>query len=479
MQTHSTVEFRGIHAKRPTSSERHRPRISARQIRRHRRAQNRFFFAHIRNAASNALRMLPAFGILLITCLLLPFSNEHHTPIEKLYGIVTACRNPLICLSMIHAVYYLFQSYLWAKYKPYPKQLFGESPTVSVIIPAYNEGKMIQTSILSVLKSKYFKDKIDIICVDDGSTDDTAIYIRECVKKYPNRIQFIQFSKNCGKRVALQKGIAHATGSIVVTLDSDSLVEAETIQEIVSPFLCNPKIGAVAGNVRVLNKDNLLGKMLDVQYNIAFDFCRAAQSSYNTVACCPGALSAFRRTIIAPHLKSWAHQMFLGRPVRHGEDQALTNIVLKQGYDTVYQRTAVVHTVAPSRYKQLCKMFARWDRSFIVEGFCFASFMFSNYRQSNRSLPIINFVLKTTQVYMVSLGLIGLIHCAIYEPRSLIKYSIAFLCTAFCSAAYYLWTHRGPQFLYGVLYAVFSLFMLQWIFPWAVLTVRDESWGTR
>ncbi|MDF3064823.1 MAG: hypothetical protein K0R38_424 [Polyangiaceae bacterium] len=74
--------------------------------------------------------------------------------------------------------------------------------------------------------------------------------------------------------------------------------------------------------------------MLEVQYALAFDFGRAAQSVYRAVACCPGALSAFRRDPVLPHLDGWVQQKFLGRHVNHGEDQALTNIVLRAGYDT-------------------------------------------------------------------------------------------------------------------------------------------------
>ena len=140
-------------------------------------------------------------------------------------------------------------------------------------------------------------------------------------------------------------GFRAATGSILVTIDSDSEIEARTIDEMVAPFLADPDVGAVAGRVAVLNRDTTISRMLEVQYALAFDFGRAAQSTYRCVACCPGALSAFRREAVLPFLDEWANQTFLGRPVNHGEDQALTNIVLRQGYDTVYQRNAIVWTL--------------------------------------------------------------------------------------------------------------------------------------
>jgi hyaluronan synthase len=104
-------------------------------------------------------------------------------------------------------------------------------------------------------------------------------------------------------------------------------------------------------------------------------------------------------------MDEWATQRFLGRPVNHGEDQALTNIVLRQGFDTVYQRTAVVHTLVPTNYQQLSRMFLRWDRSYIVEGFSFARFMFTPYRKNNRVMPIVTFFVSNLRFVMVAVAL--------------------------------------------------------------------------
>ena len=145
-----------------------------------------------------------------------------------------------------------------------------------------------------------------------------------------------------------------------MTIDSDSEVETKTVAEMVAPFLADARVGGVAGRVAVLNRDSTVSRMLEVQYTLAFDFGRAAQSVYRAVSCCPGALSAFRREAVVPFLTEWTHQKFLGRPVGHGEDQALTNIVLRQGYDTVYQRTQQRSTRWHRRqYRQMSRMFLR------------------------------------------------------------------------------------------------------------------------
>jgi hyaluronan synthase len=265
----------------------------------------------------------------------------------------------------------------------------------------------------------------------------------------------------------------------VVTIDSDSEILPGTLRELVAPFQASSKVGAVAGRVEVLNRDTFIGSMLDVSYELAFDFGRAAQSAYGTVACCPGALSAFRREAILPHLGAWRRQRFWGRPVTHGEDQALTNIVLAQGWRTVYQRHAVIRTLVPERYRQLARMLLRWERSFVVEGFSFARFMFTRYRDGNRVLPAVMFLLSNLRLLALYAGLAALPLRLVEHPEHLPHYLAALAAGAFFTALYHLRHHRNGRFVFGVLYAFYSFLLLQWVLPWALVTVRDERWGTR
>ncbi|MEK7336789.1 MAG: hypothetical protein AAB111_04880 [Nitrospirota bacterium] len=130
----------------------------------------------------------------------------------------------------------------------------------------------------------------------------------------------------------------------------------------------NGRVGAVAGKVCVLNRYQLmLPRMLHVRFVLSFDFLRSVQSTYGTVYCCPGALSAYRAAVVQALLPAWLHQRFLGEICTIGEDQALTNDVLAAGYQAVCQRTAVAQTLAPETYRKLCRMFLRWDRSYIRE----------------------------------------------------------------------------------------------------------------
>jgi hyaluronan synthase len=367
---------------------------------------------------------------------------------------------------------------LWMHYHPVLPPPESALPRLSVIIPAFNEGPMVERSIRSVAEARYPRDRLEIIVIDDGSRDDTFFHIQKIRRTHPDLVRVIHFPGNQGKRAALRAGFLAASGEVVLTIDSDSEVDAETLRAMVAPF-ADPRVGAVAGRVAVLNRHTFIGRMLDVQFTLSFDFVRAAQSTYGTVMVCPGALSAFRRLVILPHLDGWVAQRFLGRLVGHGEDQALTNIVLRSGYDTRYQSNAVVRTLVPDRYRQLSRMLVRWDRSFLVEGFAFARFMFRRCRPRSRLLPIVAFLFSSLRPLMLLVALSQLPRFFVAGPHQLVTALVAVAVAAIGSALYYLRTDRGPRFLYGLAYPFYSLLLLQWILPWALFTIRDERWGTR
>lgn len=412
-----------------------------------------------------------------ISLVWLGWSNESTESASS--KVLAMASHPFGAIAIIQAIYTALLSILWMRYRPFTAPEGAEWPKVTVVIPAFNEGPMVGRSIRSVAACNYPKDKLEVIVVDDGSRDDTFFHMQHLRREFPDLVRLVRFIGNRGKRSALVAGFKAATGSIVITIDSDSEINPNTVHEMVAPFLADPKIGAVAGRVAVLNRDTPISRMLEVQFALAFDYGRAAQSVYRAVACCPGALSSFRKDIILPFMEEWENQRFLGRPVNHGEDQALTNIVLRQGFDTVYQRTAIVHTLVPTNYSQLSRMFLRWDRSYIVEGFSFARFMFTRYRTENRAMPIVTFFVSNLRFVLVAVALMELPRMFDTNMNTMYRSLVALALGAVFSAAYYLRFERSFRWVYGVLYAAFSVVMLQWILPWALVTVRDERWGTR
>jgi hyaluronan synthase len=230
-------------------------------------------------------------------------------------------------------------------YRPYKPVCDKKLPSVTVIIPAYNEGAQVLHTVRSVVASEYPPEKMQINCVDDGSKDDTWEWMQRAKKEFPHRVKLIRQPFNSGKRLALREGFINGKGSVFVTIDSDSEILPDTLRHMVSPFVLDPRVGGVAGNVRVLNTaESPIPKMLEVSFAYAFDFIRSGQSVYGGVFCTPGALSAYRADVVRANLSTWINQTFMGKRATIGEDRALTNLILRMGYRVVYQRKAIVNT---------------------------------------------------------------------------------------------------------------------------------------
>jgi hyaluronan synthase len=181
---------------------------------------------------------------------------------------------------------------------------------------------------------------------------------------------------------------------------------------------------------------------------------------------------------VRPLLDRWQNQHFLGRRCTFGEDRAMTNYLLEAGYDTVYQRTAVVRTVVPTRFVKMAKMLLRWERSGVREEIRFARIVWRRPWASCLVAAFDRFVINIRHpVYFLSLGL--LVTLAFEHPSVVIRTLTAMGFITLFNTLYYLRSERSLDFLYGVLYAYVSAIALFWLYPYAVLTVRARSWLTR
>jgi len=367
---------------------------------------------------------------------------------------------------------------LWLWYRPHAPATLEDAPLLTVIIPAYNEGAMVAKSVESVAHARYPAGQLEIFVIDDGSRDDTWEHVERAAARFPGLVKTIRFPSNQGKRAALAAGFAQARGEVVVTLDSDSVIEPDALLALAGPFR-DPAVGAVAGKVEVYNRrEGLLPRMLHVRYVLSFDMLRAAESTYGNVYCCPGALSAYRKAAVHEVLGEWTAQKFLGARCTFGEDRALTNFILGRGYNTIYQRTARVHTLVPAEYLKLCKMFIRWDRSYVREELRFLRIVWRRPAIPRAIAFWDRFITNTRYpVNYASLALAALL--VGQHPVFLFRFLVAIGLTSLLYTIYYLRSERSLDFLYGILYAYFAVFMLFWIFPYAALTVRARSWLTR
>lgn len=369
-----------------------------------------------------------------------------------------------------------------ASYRPVPGLPDERLPEITVIVPAYNEGRQVYETIKSIAASDYPIEKLHVVTVDDGSRDDTWSWMKRAAAHYgsPGRlITTVRCAQNRGKRAALYEGFARVRGSVVVTIDSDSEIRPDTLRNLVSPFVVDARVGAVAGNVRVLKGSHFIARMLDVSFTHAFEFMRASESVIDTVTCCPGALSAFRRSLVDRHKDAWLRQTFLGKPAAIGEDRAMTNLVLRSGYLVRFQSNAVVYTEVPRRLPQLARMYLRWARSNVRETLSLAGFAFTHFRDSSALGARVDLVWSIAQTLLGTLSYPALVLLAVMRPSALGWVALACLLGGAFPAAVFALTRGGKRACWAFPYALYSAALLSWITPYAVLTARRSAWLTR
>ena len=378
--------------------------------------------------------------------------------------------------------YFLIQAFLAVFYRPAPELAEKDLPPVTVIIPAYNEGKQIADTIESVMKADYPREKFEVLVINDGSQDDTLQWMQTAAARHSQHVTIIDFSENKGKKHALCAGISRAKGEIVITIDSDSEIVPDALKKIVSPF-ADPKVGAVAGNVRVMNlNEGCLPKMLDTAFAFGFEFMRAAQAKIHSVLCTPGALSAYRVKAVKPILNWWLNQTFLGRPATIGEDRAVTSMLIRQGWYSGFQSNAFVFTRMPVTYNGVFKMLTRWCRSDIRENLIMLYFAFFNLRhfrfrqlglQLNVIFASVSIILPLFSIPALLLAILSVpVEACLLLATGNVLWSTV---PAFIYASRYGLRHSYWALIYGFYYLPF----LSWIGVYSILTLRNTSWITR
>lgn len=229
-----------------------------------------------------------------------------------------------------------------------PQQSDGATDLVSVIIPAYNEERVIEASVRRILESDW--PNIEVIVADDGSKDRTSAIVAAAFGDDP-RVRLMTMV-NGGKASALNRALQHARGNIVVALDADTQFERTCISYLVRWF-ADPEIGAVAGNAKVGNRVNLVTRWQAVEYVTAQNIERRALTRFDAIMVVPGAVGAWRRAAL---------DMVGGYPEDTlAEDQDLTIAVQRCGWKIAYDEEAVAWTEAPETFAALAKQRFRWS----------------------------------------------------------------------------------------------------------------------
>lgn len=354
----------------------------------------------------------------------------------------------------------------------------AELPTVSFVIPCKNEEANIQRTILNLLAIGYPHHLMDICVVNDGSDDDSLREIvlgAEVARAGDVRTFVVDWKKNRGKREAMAEGIRRTHGDIIVLVDSDSFLERFSVHRLVQRFN-DPQVAAATGHARVHNPDvNLLTKMQNVRYFIAFEVYKAAEGVFGSVTCCSGCCSAYRRSALLDVLESWRQQRFLGSQCTYGDDRSLTNHLLRRGHKTVFVSDALSSTIVPHTWDVFLRQQLRWKKSWVRESLIAATFMWKRHPIMAASFYM-GLVLPLISPFIV-------LRSMVWIPLTLHRLPTAYLfgigVMAMIYGFYYYIHTKDRDWFFGFVFAALSTVVLIWQLPMAILTLRDGSWGTR
>ncbi len=246
---------------------------------------------------------------------------------------------------------------------------------VSIIITAYHEDKDILTETIN-RALQYPKDIVpEVIVVTDHREPNVTIDLQA---KYANESRIRIVAVSPGKREAVGTGILLATNEIVVLIDSDTFLDEKTIYELIKPF-DNKYIGGVVSDQRIRNPHvSLVNFFNALAESIKFNITIPALSVFGCVTVLAGRCAAYRKTAVINLLPDLIDEKFLGKKCISGDDGRLTSLVLRAGWKTVYQSTAIVYTVSPPTWYGLVRQRLRWNRNTsrrtIRALFCFDGF---------------------------------------------------------------------------------------------------------
>jgi hyaluronan synthase len=283
---------------------------------------------------------------------------------------ILVCLILVLCLLISVVKYTLALILKWSVPKAVVKKDYNYQPTVSVLMPCFNEGKTVYETIESISRSNYPNEKFEVIAQDDCSVDDSYEWMLKAQRDFTNiRVRVGQNTVNSGKARSVCNALQLSAAEMVISIDSDCIFHPDAIRELAACF-SEPKIGSVGGRVGVRNpNESVITAIQTFIYYAAFQVYKVPENWTRSVGCISGCLFAIRRELlleIEPKIRS---RHWFGIPVNQGEDRFLTHQTLLRGYGTYINNDALCWTTVPSTLPNLFKQQLRWRRSIIRDLF--------------------------------------------------------------------------------------------------------------
>lgn len=239
-------------------------------------------------------------------------------------------------------------------------------PTVCVVIPLYNEGQSIYRTLQSIAAQTYPRELLSVTVVDDNSKDDSAAWAKKAAAE-DSRIRVVCNKVNIGKRLGIANAVRDSGAEIIVSVDSDVILHPAAVERLIGRFT-SPQVAAVGGKVMVVNcRENWLTQMQTIKYFFGYEFLKSLERSFDTVMCLSGCLTAYRRHVLIELEPILQGRNILGVPIKYGEDRFLTRQVVKAGYRTRLELSALCYTKVPTQLSTYFSQQLRWRRSNLVD----------------------------------------------------------------------------------------------------------------
>ncbi len=297
--------------------------------------------------------------IMLLTLSIFSLQQLQNLPVEQnIYVKLGVIFILIFSLLVIGRYFILLLLSMLNLYKNAKKEILitplDKKPMVSILVPCYNEEKVIKASLESLINQTY--SNYEILVIDDGSTDDTYL-IAKNLEFNNGKTKLKAYTKpNSGKADALNFGIEKAKGDLFLAVDADSKISSDALELMVKYFE-DPKVAAVAGSVYVTNGDNLWTKLQALEYIQGLNLVRNGQAFFKLVNIIPGPIGMFRKSAVKA----------IGKYTddTYAEDCDLTLRLIEAGYKIDYEIDAVSYTEAPESLLDLLKQRYRWTRGIL------------------------------------------------------------------------------------------------------------------
>ena len=348
-------------------------------------------------------------------------------------------------------------------------------PDVDVVVPVYNEHPDDLDACCAALAAQDYPGVLSVFLVDDGSPNRGDLL--PVLERHGARAGWtvVLPDANGGKRQAQHAAIALGTGELVLTIDSDTQVAPDGVLRLVEHF-DDPRTGAVTGSVRVANAGhNLLTRLIDLRYWVAFSQERASHALFGAVLCCSGPLSMYRRRVLTRVWPRYVGQVFHGVPCTYGDDRHLTNLVLSGGWRTEFAPYAGCITSAPTTLRGYLRQQTRWNKSYYRELLWTLAFLPRLSRVMAAEVAV-----QALLPFLLVLALLATVGRALVDgPEVLLRYAAVVAVMAVLHCLFALVRTRDWRFLLFVAYGFLHAGLLVPVRVRALLTLDDNRWGTR